>query len=64
MTTQVERLVRVEEQVQELKAKVDSMDRKLDDLLALRNKGAGILWFLGPLGLVIFEVLRYYLGGK
>jgi hypothetical protein len=64
VTTQVERLVRVEEQVQELKDKVDKMDKKLDDLLALRNKGAGVLWFIGGAGLILFQVIHYFLGGK
>lgn len=56
---QNERLARVEEQVNELKEKVDRMDKKLDDLLALRNKGAGVLWLLGGLVVLVVEVLRY-----
>lgn len=58
MTTQVERLARVEERLQSLTDTVDrnqrdaderleAIDKKLDDLLALRNKGAGIIWLLG-----------------
>ena len=56
---QNERLARVEEQVNELKEKVDRMDKKLDALLALRNKGAGVLWFLGGLVVLVVELLRY-----
>jgi len=64
VTTQVERITAVETRLKAVEEKVDKMDKKLDDLLALRNKGAGIIWFLGPLGLVIFELIHYYLGGK
>lgn len=55
MTTQAERLVSVEVEVRELKKafeehKAETKDNfseinnKLDDLLALRNKGAGVFW--------------------
>jgi chromosome segregation ATPase len=46
---QGERLARVEEQVNELRDKVDSMERKLDELLALRYKGAGAFWLAAAL---------------
>lgn len=39
--TQVERITALEVQVESLTKKVDSMDSKLDDLIGLRNKGAG-----------------------
>jgi hypothetical protein len=42
--TQIERLTRVEERVNALGAKVDDMDKKLDELLNLRNKGVGAFW--------------------
>jgi hypothetical protein len=42
--TQVERLARVEEQVNELRIKVDSLEAKIDELLSLRYKGAGAFW--------------------
>lgn len=56
-----ERIARVEVEVQELKRefqehkkevndKLKTMDGKLDDLLALRNKGAGIVWLLSGAG--------------
>lgn len=58
MTSQAERLARVEEQVKALTDTVNrnqkeaderfnGIDEKLDALLALRNKGAGIIWLLG-----------------
>lgn len=64
---QGERLARVEEQVDELRKKVDSMDIKLDALLALRNKGAGVFWFLSVVvgtGLVslVYQIMTYFRG--
>jgi hypothetical protein len=41
---QIERLTRVEEQVNSLKADVKEMNDKLDDLLILRWKGMGAFW--------------------
>jgi hypothetical protein len=32
-----------------MNVKIDTLDTKLDDLLALRNKGAGVLWVLSGL---------------
>lgn len=64
---QIERLTRVEEQVNELRKKVDSMDTKLDELLVLRNKGAGVFWFLSLVvgtGLVslVYQIMTYFRG--
>jgi len=64
---QIERLTRVEEQVTELRKKVDSMDTKLDELLVLRNKGAGVFWFLSLVvgtGLVslAYQIMTYIRG--
>lgn len=57
-----ERLARVEEQVNELRAKVDSMDDKLDDLLALRYKGAGAFWLAaGLIGAGIIGAIGQFL---
>jgi hypothetical protein len=59
-----ERMVRVEEQVIELREKADRMEAKLDELLALRNKGLGAFWLAtslmgtGIIGAVI-AFLRY-----
>ena len=60
MTSQVERLARVEQQVRALTEnfndhkkdtdeRFDKIDKKLDDLLALRNKGAGVFWLISSL---------------
>lgn len=46
MTIQAERLARVEEQVNELRKDVDKISLKLDELLALKYKGAGIFWLM------------------
>jgi hypothetical protein len=69
MTTQGERLVRVETEVKALKESFEShkdhtdrqfeeLKEKLDDLLALRNKGVGVFWLAsGLLGTGIVGVL-------
>lgn len=60
MTTSAERLVTVEVEVRELKKafeehknetkeELSEVNRKLDDLLTLRNKGAGIFWLVSGL---------------
>lgn len=49
MTSQVERLARLEERVNALEVKVDSMNDKLDELLALRYKGVGAFWVASSL---------------
>lgn len=78
MTTQGERLVRVETEVKALKESFekhkDHTDRqfeelkeKLDDLLALRNKGVGVFWLAsGLLGTgivgIFFQLLSWLRG--
>lgn len=42
--TQPERISALEVEVASLKQSITSMDSKLDELLALRNKGAGAFW--------------------
>lgn len=71
-----DRMVRVEEQVNELKDKVakiddkiDALDKKLDSLIDLRNKGAGMLWLISGLigtGLIgaVIQFFHSYLGVK
>jgi cytoskeletal protein RodZ len=60
MTPHAERLVRMEVEVSELKKafeehkaetkeELSEVNRKLDDLLTLRNKGAGIFWLVSGL---------------
>ena len=78
MTVQGERLVRVEVEVRELKKvfeehkehtnnELDNINNKLDDLLALRNKGAGVFWLVsGLLGSAvigtIFQFISWFRG--
>lgn len=78
MTTQGERLVRVETEVKALKEsfednkahtdrQFEELKAKLDDLLALRNKGVGVFWLAsGLLGTgivgVIFNLLSWIRG--
>lgn len=61
---QIERLTRVEEQVNSLKDDVKEMNAKLDDLLILRWKGQGAFWLAAMLigtGIVgaISQLLHY-----
>lgn len=42
VTTQVERIAAMEVRLKTLEEKVDNMDKKLDDLLALKYKGQGM----------------------
>lgn len=63
-----ERIARVETQVEELRGKVDTMNDKLDALLALRYKGAGAFWLAATLigtGMVsVGAQLLHYIGIK
>lgn len=43
-STQAERITALEVKVEQLRVDVASIDGKLDELLALRNKGAGVFW--------------------
>jgi hypothetical protein len=67
MTTQAERITAVEVRLQMLETKVDRMDAKLDALLVLRNKGAGVVWLVsglvgtGIIGLVV-EFMHWFTG--
>jgi len=63
---QIERLTRVEEQVSELRNKVDAMDEKIDELLAIRYKGVGAFWLASALmgtGIIGFFVKVLHLFG-
>lgn len=60
--TQAERITALETKVEQLTKDVQDMNQKLDDLLALRNKGVGAFWLasslfgaslVGVLGLLI-----------
>ena len=48
--TQRERLATLETRVAHIDTKLDSIDRSLKDLVALKHKGAGALWLIGILG--------------
>jgi hypothetical protein len=77
-TTQNERLAVVETQVTELRKafeehkdhtneEFDNVNKKLDDLLALRNKGAGVFWLVSGLlgtGIVgmVFQLISWFRG--
>jgi hypothetical protein len=68
MTTQAERVARVEEKVNALEVHLKDIDRKLDDLIALRYKGAGAFWLASALvgtGIVgFFLQLTHWFTGK
>ena len=64
---QGERITAVETRLQALEKKVDKIDEKLDELLALRNKGAGVFWlssvlFGSTLAATITYVLSWFKG--
>lgn len=67
MSIYAERLARVEERVKILDAKITRIEDKIDTLITLRDKGAGIFGFIAmPLGLVFVgicaEIIRYFVG--
>lgn len=43
-TTNIARLAVLEHQVKTLKESLDSLDKKMDELLQLRSKGMGAFW--------------------
>lgn len=47
--TQAERITALEVQIDTLNLRIKSMDEKIDELLALRNKGAGAFWLASTL---------------
>jgi hypothetical protein len=49
VVNQIERMARVEEQVNELRVKVDVLESKIDQLLVLKYKGAGAFWLASAL---------------
>lgn len=59
-----ERLVRVEEKVELLDTRMARIEDKMDELLTLKNKGAGAIWLIGiifgtsAMGLAI-EVVKW-----
>jgi hypothetical protein len=62
MSSQVERITAVETRLQSLESTVGSMDKKLDDLLALKYKGAGAFWLASTIiGTGIIALLTQFL---
>jgi hypothetical protein len=63
-----ERIAAVEVRLQKLEETVVAMDRKLDDLLELRWKGAGAFWLAAALvgtGIVgMITQFLHYIGAK
>lgn len=63
--TQAEEIAALKVEVKNLKHDVSEMNRKLDDLLALRYKGIGAFWLASSLvGSGIIGFLYYLFGGK
>jgi hypothetical protein len=66
-TTLAERVAALETRMAHFERGQNSMDSKLDDLLALRNKGAGAFWLataLAGVGAVsIFFQITSWIGG-
>lgn len=58
----------LDEHKTETKEKFDEVNKKLDELLALRNKGAGVFWFIslvfGSAGFFGILNLIHWLGSK
>lgn len=49
MPTQGERLATLEAQVNDLSVRMTRLEGKIDSLLELRNKGAGVFWLISIL---------------
>ena len=63
--TQAEEIAALKVEVKVLKDTVADMNRKLDDLIALRYKGLGAFWLASSLvGTGIFGFIYYLFGGK
>lgn len=48
--TQAERLAQLEIKMTDVKVDVENIDSKLDHIIALRNRGEGVFWFLTAVG--------------
>ncbi len=61
--TQAERIAALETQMGYIKAELEQSNRKLDDLLALRNKGLGAFWLMTMLfGTSVFGLFSWFKG--
>lgn len=64
---QGERIMAVEVRIEKVERKVDEMNEKLDDLLALRHKGVGAFWLASTIlgtGIVslIMQLMSWWRG--
>lgn len=62
-TEEAERVRTIEVTQADLKATVESMDSKLDQLMALKNKGAGVLWVASILASAAFTAIVSWFSG-
>lgn len=61
--TQAERIAALETQMEYIKAELEASNRKLDELLALRNKGLGAFWLMTMLfGTSVFGLFSWWKG--
>lgn len=65
MSVYGERIVKLEERVNELASRMGRVEEKLDQLLTLKDKGAGAFWLVGLIvssGIitVIVEGVRWF----
>jgi len=61
--TQAEEIAAMKVEIKYLKDQVHDMNAKLDNLLALRYKGAGAFWLASALFGIVFTGLLAYLKG-
>lgn len=62
MTTQAERIAALETRMAAIEATQNRIEGKLDDLLAIRYKGAGAFWLASMLfGTSLIGVMTYFI---
>lgn len=49
MSSELERIATLESRIQRVEADLAGINTKLDQLLAFRNKGAGVFWLVSAL---------------
>lgn len=57
MSSQLERITAMEVRLRIVEEKISNMDKKLDDLLALKYKGAGAFWLASAMFGIIFTAV-------
>jgi len=65
MARELERIVALEVQYKNIATKQDAITEKLDELLALRNKGAGAFWLATSLAgvgaiSIVLQILHFF----